>query len=143
MHSHLCNYLCKLTRSKDHPVYTNFPQTASASRKWNRDSLFFDGEPGRSHNSSRIEIIVIINIKTILELCAQVKSEINDGKRDVANFIMRKTELKLKKLRGKYIRHTRCFEEGLETGYICWKNVRLLIARVNLWTTAWGVSVKF
>jgi len=81
----------------NHKTYTSSPQTAKASRA--RRSLENDeNTPTPACKVQRIDpmavydIVISKNIKSDLELCALAQSELEDGKRDLANFLLRKSE---------------------------------------------------
>ena len=88
-------------KSPNHPEYSESPQTNRASRRRkppSRTDGSNNGEPGPSSKRRSVdivslyELIVKENIKSDLQLCGQAKTELSDGKRDLANLILSKSE---------------------------------------------------
>ena len=86
--------------SENHQEYISSPLTSKASRSRKRKQPADEGEysGGGYNRSSKIdmcslyETVVKKNIKSDLELCGLAKTELDDGKRDFANFVLRKSE---------------------------------------------------
>lgn len=100
-HSNYCSaykYVIKegdFLESGGHPEYTGSPKTSTASRKRRREPKQSDetSSSGRPNSVMCVyDMIVKSNIRNDLELCAQAQRELRDGKTDLAQFILRRSE---------------------------------------------------
>jgi len=98
-------YVCKqdknIAQSIEHPVYVGSPKTSKASKFRKSTGGVEDASasgPSTSKKSRRIDIVDVYDqvvkkgIKNDLHFCALAKAELEDGKRDFANFVLSKTE---------------------------------------------------
>lgn len=85
--------------SEGHPVYVGSPQTSKASSS--KRKLSQENEEPCSSKSSRSRKVDIVSVQELIvakkvrsdkELCREANRELKDGKRDLAAFILSKTE---------------------------------------------------
>ena len=97
------NYVTKqgnFAQSPHHPDYVGSPQTSAASHSRKREPTDGAGADGAGPSSKRRSIdfvhiydaVITSNIKNDDDLCNLARREMADGKRDFANFILRKNE---------------------------------------------------